>query len=74
MSTIDLQFCLSLQVHDEAAFRQRAYEVAIESGLGEEVAKQYLNEEEQPLTACAVMIFDPGVSPAGCQIDCSSAE
>jgi len=69
-----IQFCLNLVIHDEAAFRQRAYTVAIESGLDEEDAKEYLDEEVQPITACVVMIFDPGTSPPGCQIDLGWAE
>jgi hypothetical protein len=65
---------IDIEVFDEKVFRQKAKERALEDGLSEEDAAGYLDEECQNIGACAQMLFDPGISPDGCEIIQSSAE
>ena len=69
-----ITFTLALKVDEESQFRQRAYEQALAEHLEDDEAKTYLDSDETSLTQCAIMIFDPGVSPLGCSIQESSAE
>lgn len=64
---------IDLDVHDPAAFRRVAYNRALQDGLGEEQAKEYLDRETMSLGACAIMILDPGESPDGADIENSSS-
>lgn len=65
---------LHLTIHDAKDFRQAAYERALEDGLDEDDAKTFLDPEGKHLGECAVMLFDPGMSPQGCSIVDSSTE
>ncbi|MGF6604758.1 hypothetical protein P3T23_009514 [Paraburkholderia sp. GAS448] len=65
---------IELDVHDPAAFRQVAYKRALEDGLDEEDAKEYVDPKKMSLGACAIMILDPGVSPDGADIENSSSD
>jgi hypothetical protein len=65
---------IELDVHDPTAFRRVAYNRALEDGLEEEQAKEYLDREKMSLGACAIMILDPGVSPDGADIENSSSD
>jgi hypothetical protein len=69
-----LTFSLEVKIDDEPQFRNRAYEQAIRDGLPPEDAAEYLDEDKQSVTQCAVMVFDRGLSPVGCSILGSSAE
>lgn len=71
-----MDICVSIfvTINDESAFRRAAYERALAEGLGEEEANGYLDPEANPVTNCAVMLFDPGTSPDGCEILDSVAE
>jgi hypothetical protein len=71
---MDICVSIFLTISDESAFRRAAYERALADGLGEEEAKRYLDSEATPITNCAVMLFDPGKSPDGCDIHDSVAE
>lgn len=59
---------IDMEVFDEAAFRDAAYKRALQGGHDEDSAKEYLDEDEQSLESCAVMLIDPGTSPAGSSI------
>ncbi|AGG89079.1 MULTISPECIES: hypothetical protein [Pseudomonadota] len=61
------------ELNDEKAFRQAACDRARADDLGEEEARSYLDAEETTIGACAIMLFDPGMSPPGCSIVDSSA-
>lgn len=65
---------IEFEVHDEDAFRQAAQNRAIADGLEEAEAAAYLDEDKHSIGDCAVMLFDPGVSPDGCSILGSSGE
>ena len=71
---IAIQFIMDVNVYDEKAFREAARDQAIKDGMKPEDAATFLDEEQQTLGSCAVMIFDPGESPAGCDIQQSNAE
>lgn len=65
---------IDLDVYDPAAFRRVAYNRALEDGLDEEQASEYLDPDKMSLGECAAMILDPGASPDGASIECSSSE
>lgn len=69
-----IKVSLFISVHDQEAFRQRAYSQALSEDLSEEDANVYLDKNLTSLGDCAIMIFDPGVSPNGCDIVESTAE
>lgn len=73
MTTTPMRFTLDVTVNDEVALRRAAYERALADKLSEEEAQQYL-DPDGALADCVVMLFDPGVSPPGCQIEGSTAE
>ena len=63
---------LYLTVDDAEAFAQAAVARAIEEGVdADDAASTYTADA---LTDCARMLFDPGISPPGCEILDSSAE
>lgn len=66
-----IEISILIEVHDVRDFVRAAREQARKDGLSEEEAKEY---SARDLTGCAVMLFDPGMSPAGCTILDSSAE
>lgn len=74
MSDTSYTFTLYLSVHDETALRKAAETRALDDGMTPEEAAEYLDEAKQSITDCIVMLFDPGESPDGCQIEQSSAE
>jgi hypothetical protein len=55
-----------LDVFDESAFRQAAYEQARRQGCTD--AQDYLDKDKMSLNDCARINIDPGSSPAGSQI------
>ena len=59
---------VELRIFDEQAFRQAAYDRAIEDGLCEAEAKSFLDEEDKSLGDCGMMLVDPGASPSGSEI------
>lgn len=67
----ELEVSLSITVTDPEAFAAEARRIAVEGGLEGACVDVYSADN---LTDCARMIFDPGVSPPGCQIHDSSAE
>jgi hypothetical protein len=69
-----LRVSIYLSVTDEVAFRRSAYGQALADGLDSATASAYLDAAATSLTAAAVMVFDPGVSPPGCEIRESVAE
>ncbi|MEY2117322.1 hypothetical protein [Rhodanobacter sp. FW106-PBR-R2A-1-13] len=71
---MDCSITLFFQLHDEQAFRQAAHERALTDGLNAEEALSYLDPEKSTVGACAIMLFDPGVSPPGCSITDSSTD
>lgn len=73
MST-SVSITLHLTVHDSKEFRQAAHDRALTDGLDAETAQTFLNAEATSLGECAVMLFDPGMSPPGCSIEDSSHE
>lgn len=62
---------IEITVHDAEQFAAAAKERAIADGVGEEDLSAYTAED---LITCAIMLFDPGVSPNGCQIEGSCAD
>jgi len=62
---------LHLRVYDPYKFAAAAVAQAIKDGVDPEEAASTYTEDN--LTGCARMIFDPGQSPPGCQIEDSSA-
>lgn len=78
---------LNVRIFDQAAFFASAVARAIADGMSEADARESLSEEPDDdatdldengrvpnLNACLQMLFDPGVSPDGCEIQESSAE
>lgn len=64
MSTPKLvDFNMTIQINDEAAFRQAAYMRAKTDGCSEEEARYYLDADHMSLGDCAVMLCDPGMTP-----------
>lgn len=63
---------LDLEIHDSVAFAAAAVVRAIEEGEDEEDAARIYTADN--LASCAVMLFDPGTGPAGCEITNGSAE
>lgn len=74
MKRIEVQVCIELTIDDEQEFRQAAHDRALEEGLPESEAKDYLDPEVYSLAECGQMLLDPAISPAGCTIQQSSAE
>jgi hypothetical protein len=62
---------IDISVYNVRAFVRAARERARKEGLDEEQVREY---SATNLTGCAVMLFDPGSGPAGCEIQDSSAE
>lgn len=71
---MDISVTIYLTINDEQAFRQAAHDRALADDLGEEEAKEYLDAEAKPITDCAIMLLDPGISPPGSQIHESTSE
>ena len=63
-----------LTVHDEEEFRSEARDRALRDGLSIEEADAFKCDERTSLGECARMLIDPGLSPAGSQIEDSTAE
>lgn len=65
---------LRVTVHDAADLRERAAEVARDSGL---TPRQWREMRRQhptgPIAADLLMILDPGESPPGCSIESGEA-
>ena len=57
-----------LRIHDERDFRQAAAEQYKKDGPPSEDAGEYLDPEKTSLGECAIMLLDPGTSPAGSSI------
>lgn len=66
-----IRVTLEIEVFDKDAFRNAAIEQAKKDGL--EVGPDS-GFDPDDISDCAKMIFDPGVSPPGCQIEESSVE
>ncbi|MGV2866347.1 hypothetical protein [Achromobacter sp. AGC39] len=72
-----IDFCMTLRIKDEAAFRQAAYVRALEELGGDETqASEYLDEDLTSIGQCAIMLLDPGsLQPHwGAEIQDSHAE
>lgn len=63
-----LMLQLHLNVFDETAFRASAKDRAIRDGASDEQAELFTDPERTSIAACAAMLFDPGIGPAGCEI------
>lgn len=64
---------IDIEIDDPEQFAAAARERAIAEGIDpNEAARDYTGDDD--LNACAIMLFDPGVSPPGCTINSSSAE
>lgn len=77
MSKTHVEVTIEMTIHDPQAFWDAAYErLCSENGTtSPEDAAEHLGTRDQPaLGRCAQMLIDPGISPAGCQIEQSSAE
>lgn len=72
MSSATVRFSMEVRIVDAKAFVAAAVAKAIEDGVDEADAKATYAVSN--LGACAQMLFDPGVSPAGCEIEDSGAE
>lgn len=73
MPIVNLTISIDLGVSDIGAFRQSAYNRAIQDGLSHAEASDFLLVDEEAegyksLGECAVMVIDPGESPDGCEI------
>lgn len=56
-----IDFCMTLRVTNEAAFRRAAYERALEELGGDEAqASEFLDDDLTSVGQCAVMLLDPG--------------
>lgn len=73
MTKTYISITIDISVHDAEAFRLAARYQAIRDGEETDEANSYLDAEQQSLSDCAVMIFDPGMCE-GCNIEQSSAE
>jgi hypothetical protein len=69
-----VEVTVSLDVWDQRAFREAAYKRAMSDGLSEKEAKSYSSARKTSLGQCAIMLLDPGQSPAGADIIDSSSE
>lgn len=72
-----IDFCMTLRVTNEAAFRRAAYERALEELGGDEAqAREFLDDDLTSVGQCAVMLLDPGsLKPEwGAEIQDSHAE
>lgn len=70
---MNITVSLELTITDEKAFRQAAQDRAEEEGCGEDSAA-YGPGGSMSLGECAIMLIDPGVSPAGSEIQQSWTE
>jgi hypothetical protein len=68
----EVEVRIRLDVWDFEQFREAARKRALEDGLDEEEAAEYLDEEEKSIGECAMMLLDPGVGPAGSDVEESS--
>lgn len=71
-----IEFSMSLRVYDVRAFVRAAQDRAIADGLCKtrmEAARNF-DIRATHMTGCAVMLFDPGQSPAGSEILDSRAD
>ena len=71
-TVITIEVSVYLRVHDPKRFVAAAQYRAVEEGVDPDDAVDTYNEDD--LGACARMLFDPGVSPPGCEILDSTAE
>lgn len=66
---------IAVRVHDARAFARAAQRRAIDDGIAGSLREARENGYSvRDLSACAQMLFDPGISPAGCEILESSAQ
>ncbi len=65
---------IDLRVWNEASFRRAAELQALKDGANKAEAKQYRYRKRTSLGECAQMLFDPGLSPDGCEILQSRSE
>lgn len=68
---------LELEITDPAEFRATAissYTASNPTPTDEELEDFFGTDKEPNLSGCARELFDPGVSPNGCEIQDSSAE
>lgn len=63
---------ITIEIHDPEAFAMAALQRARDDGLDDADLESTYSPDN--LSACAIMLFDPGVSPPGCSIQDSSAE
>lgn len=73
---MDASVTISVTVHDKERLYKSALAHAMdEDGLGQEDADALLKPDgEISVSDCLIMLFDPGTSPDGCQIEDSAAE
>jgi hypothetical protein len=64
----EISVTIYLRVHDEEAFRRAARDRALEDGVDESKCEDFLKASEKSLGECAIMLFDPGMSPDGADI------
>lgn len=82
METTSAQVTIFVDVYDEQAMWDAAYEAYVKTGTATsdaEVIRKDFEElcgprDEPDIAECLRMIFDPGESPPGLQINDSSAE
>lgn len=68
-----LEFTVTIEVGNEAAFRLAAHQRLIEQGVEEEEAAGYIDAAVTSIDTCAMVLLDPGDSPAGSSILWSDA-
>jgi hypothetical protein len=80
MERIDASVTIFVMIHDPQALWDRAVTQAIDDKAISDASEASNIEDmigtrkEPDLSGCLRMIFDPGESPDGCQIEDSSAE
>ncbi len=76
MSEKTYEVSLYVRVHDKEELFKSASAQALKEGMSEAEIGEMLKspDNEIDVSACLRMIFDPGTSPAGCEILDSSCE
>lgn len=69
-----ISFEMEVEVHDLGAFLRAARERALKENAVTSMRQAKREYNRNNLTACAIMLFDPGISPPGCQIEGSAAQ
>lgn len=64
---MDICVPINISVTDEHAFRLAAYQRAVEIGMSDGTARDYLNAESTSMANCATILIQP-VSPPGSQV------